>query len=331
MTSNCFALAKGMKRDNLSAMAEHKPNIRLLSLLGMILVVILWALAPLAGKYLFNENAYTPALLIACRGLISVLLLGLFLLFAGKFKKITKAYWICLPAGLILGGAYLFQFIGLESTSLSKNTFIESFSVIAVPLTMLLLTRKRPAWYSILAAIACFGGCFVLCGKGLDFSGMFSTPTLGDLYSAIAGFLFGVNIAFTKVFSKDKDPYVYVFIQLCIMTVIAFAYALPFEQGLTFSWATPHIFTLLFLAIICTVGCWLLRTICIKNVSATTCAVLNPMSAVLATSLSMILRMEEFSWNVVLGGAIITLSILLSGIKDAQEEKKKSTTPLIEE
>ena len=300
-----------------------KANVRLWSLLGMILVVVLWGLAPLAGKYLFNEHAYTPALLIAFRGLLSVILMGLFLLFTGRFKKITKAYWICLPAGLIMGLAYLFQFIGLESTTLAKNTFLESFSVIAVPLTMFILTRKKPSWVSVFAAIFCFFGCFVLCGKGWDFSAFFTAPTLGDIFSAIAGALFGVNIALTKIFSKDKDPYVYVFFQLLIMTVIAFAYALPFEKGLTFSFALPHIMTLLFLAVVCTVGCWLLRTICIKNVTAVTCAVLNPMSAVIATSLSIAIGLEGFSWNVVAGGIIITLSIVISGIVDAKTEPKE--------
>ena len=302
-------------------MALSSSKKRVLSLLGMILVVIFWGLAPLAGKYLFNEGAYSPALLIACRGLLSVIALGLFLLFSGRFKKITKAYWICLPAGLIMGSAYLLQFIGLESTTLSKNTFLESFSVIAVPLALFALTRKRPTWVSIFASIFCFFGCFVLCGKGWDFSGIILAPTVGDILSAIAGALFGVNIAFTKVFAKDKDPYVYVFFQLLIMTVVSFAYAFPFEKGLAFSWQFPHLMVLLFLALVCTIGCWVLRTICIRRVSAVTTAVLNPMSAVIATSLSIVLSMEEFSWNVVIGGFIITASILISGIVDAKLSK----------
>ena len=307
-------------------METNKTKIKVLSLLGMILVVVLWGLAPIAGKYLFNEGAYTPALLIASRGLIASIAMGIFLLCTGRFKKIDKTYWICLPAGLIMGAAYLFQFIGLESTTLSKNTFLESFSVIAVPITMLLLTRNRPSIASIFAALFCFFGCFILCGQGWDYSAFFTAPTLGDIFSSIGGALFGVNIAFTKVFSKDKDPYVYVFFQLLMMTIIAFGYALPFEKGLTFSWALPHLATLLFLAIVCTVACWLLRTICIKNVSANTCAVLNPMSAVLATTLSIALGMEGFSWNVVVGGLIITVSIVVSGLVDAHEEKIKETS-----
>ena len=288
----------------------------------MVLCVLLWGLAPLAGKYLFDEGAYSPALLIALRGAVSVLLMGLFLLLTGRFRKLSKSYWICLPAGLILGSAYLFQFIGLESTALSKNTFLESFSVIAVPLSIWILTRKRPGIASALASILCLAGAFVLCGNGMDFSALFTTPTLGEGFSAIGGLLFGVNIAFTKVFVKDKDPFLYVFIQLLVMTVISFAYALPFEKGLTYSFEFRHILVLLFLAVICTVGCWILRTVSIKRVSAVTCAVLNPMSAVIATILSISLSFEPFSWNVIVGGAIILLAVFLSGIYDALEEKR---------
>ena len=310
-------------------MSNKKINIKTLSFLGMVLVVVFWGLAPLAGKYLFNENAYSPALLIACRGLIACICLAILLLVTKKFKKLTKAYWICIPGGIILGLAYLFQFIGLETTALSKNTFLESFSVVAVPLSMFIFTRKRPSWVSVFAAVFCFFGCFVLCGKGWDFSAFFTAPTLGNIFSAIAGALFGVNIAFVKVFAKDKDPYLFVFFQLVIMTIISFGYALPFEKGLTFSFAFPHVMMLLFLAIVCTVGCWVLRTICIKHVSAVTCAVLNPMSAVIATSLSIALRMEEFSWNIIAGGLIITLSILVSSLIDAKLEKEEaaSSTP----
>ena len=106
------------------------------------------------------------------------------------------------------------------------------------------------------------------------------------------------------------------------MSVISFAYALPFEKGLSYSLEFRHIMVLLFLAVICTVGCWILRTVSIKRVSAVTCAVLNPMSAVIATILSISLSFEPFSWNVIVGGAIILLAVFLSGIYDAIEEKR---------
>ena len=295
---------------------------RVLSLIGLIIVVILWGIAPVVSKYLFDRNYYSPALLVAVRGLLSCIAMLVFILITKGFKDVNKSYLICIPAGLFLGAAYLFQFIGLDSTTPAKNTFLESISCIAVPICLFILVREKPTIPAICAAVACLIGSFVLCGKGWNFSEMFTSPTVGDILSAIGGIFFGIDIAFTKVFAKNKNPFVYVFFQLIILTIMSFAYALPFEKGLAFSWLFPNLMILVFLGVICTAVCWVLRTISIKNVSAVTCAVLMPMAAVIATITSIICKTEQFSWNVVVGGLIITLAIVISGVFDALADKK---------
>lgn len=297
-------------------------NGKLISLLGLIIVVILWGIAPIAGKYLFDHDYVTPALLVAIRGLLSLIAMLIIILFTKGFKDVTKAYLICIPAGLFLGCAYLFQFIGLESTTPAKNTFLESLSCIAVPICMFIFSREKPTISEIFAALFCLLGAFVLCGKGFDFSEMFNAPTMGDILSAIGGLFFGIDIAFTKVFAKNKNPLVYVFFQLVILTIMSFIYAIPFEKNIHFTFEIYPILVAIFLGVICTAVCWVLRTKCIERVSAVTCAVLMPMSAVVATFASIILRMEEFSWNVVAGGLIITSAIVVSGIFDAKMEQK---------
>ena len=351
---------------------------KVISLIGLVIVVILWGIAPVISKSLFDNNLYSPALLVAVRGLLSCIAMFVVVLITGGLKKISKSlsffvllfvvistiyvislflnpsnsllirgmiailimliislflsfrlkeirksYWICVPAGLILGAAYLLQFIGLGSTTPAKNTFLESFSCIAVPICMFILVKEKPSIMSALAAIACFFGSLVLCGDGWNFSTIFTSPTIGDILSALAGIFFGIDIAFTKVFAKDRDSFVYVFLQLLILTVMSFAYAILFEDNIAFSWRFPHLMVLLFLGIGCTAVCWVMRTACIKNVSAVTCAVLMPMSAVVATLTSIIFSMERFSWNVVAGGLIITASIIISGLYDVKREKKE--------
>ena len=293
------------------------------SFIALVIIIVLWGIVPVVGKYLFNNNYYSPSLLVATRGLIAAITLVIFILITKQYKEINKSYLICIPAGIFLGGAYLFQFIGLESTTPAKNTFLESLSCIAVPVCLFILTTEKPSWSSIIAALACTVGAFVLCGNGWDFSSMFTVPTIGDIFSAIGGIFFGIDIAFTKVFAKNKDPKLFVFFQLIILTIVSFAYALPFENNLTFEWYFPVFAHVIFLGVICTALCWVLRTKCIENVSAVTCAVLMPMSAVVATFMSIVMRMESFSWNVVIGGLIITLSIVISGIYDAKMENKK--------
>lgn len=296
---------------------------KILSLLGLIVVVILWGIAPVSSKYLFDNNYYSPAFLVGVRGALSILAMLLIILINGDFKDVNKSYWICVPAGLILGFAYLFQFIGLDSTTPAKNTFLESFSCIAVPIVLFILTREKPSVSSVVASIVCVLGAFVLCGQGFNFSELFTAPTMGDILSCVGGIFFGIDIAFTKVFAKGKNSRIFVFFQLIILTIMSFAYAIPFEKDLAFNWDLPIRINVIFIGVVCTAVCWTLRTKCISNVSAVTCAVLMPMSAVVAAFVSLICRMEKFSWNVVAGGVIITLAIVISGIFDAKREAKE--------
>ena len=296
---------------------------KILSIFGLIIVVVLWGIAPVCSKYLFDNHYYSPAFLVGVRGALSILAMLLIILINGDFKDLNKSYWICIPAGLFLGFAYLFQFIGLDSTTPAKNTFLESFSCIAVPIVLLILTKEKPTLSSVIASIVCVLGAFVLCGNGFNFSALFTAPTIGDILSCIGGIFFGIDIAFTKVFAKGKNSRVYVFFQLIILTIMSFAYAIPFEKDLAFSWDFPIRMNVLFIGVICTAVCWVLRTKCISNVSAVTCAVLMPMSAVVAAFVSLICRMEAFSWNVIVGGVIITAAIVISGVFDAKREKQE--------
>ena len=297
---------------------------KVLSFIGLIIVVVLWGIAPVISKYLFNHNYYSPALLVAIRGLLSCVAMLFFILITKGFKDVTKAYWVCIPAGVILGIAYLLQFIGLETTTPAKNTFLESLSCIAVPICMFILVKEKPSLASILAIVAVCAGSFVLCGNGWDFKSMFTTPTVGDILSSIGGIFFGIDIAVTKVFAKNKNATVFVFFQLIILTIMSFAYAIPFEQNLAMSWKFTNILIVIFIGVFCTAICWVLRTISIRNVSAVTCAVLMPMSAVVAALTSMIFKVEQFSWNVIIGGLIIISAIVVSGIFDVRREKQNA-------
>lgn len=297
---------------------------KLVSFITLVVIVILWGITPVIGKYLFNNSFDSPALLIAVRGLIATFVMAFFVIITKQYKVIDKSYLICIPAGIILGSAYLFQFIGLETTTTSKNTFLESFSVIATPITLLIMIKEKPSLWTIISCILCLTGAFILCGDGWDFSELFKTPSLGDIFSSIAGALFGVNIAFTQVFAKKKNPFVYVTIQMSILTVISFIYSLIFERPLLFSWDYRNILLVLFLALFCTAFCWIGRTYAVENISATTIAVMNPMSAVIATSIAIIIGQESFNFNLLVGAIIIVISILISSFAQIKKENFNS-------
>jgi len=304
-------------------------NKRIIAFIVLLGVVVLWGMAPVASKAIFDAEppAYSPGMLIALRGLFSIVAMAIFI--NKGFKKINKSYWICIPAGLILAAAYIFQFVGLKYTVPSKNTFLENISCITIPIFMFIFVREKPTWYSIVSALICVVGSLFLVGNGFDFLHFFKSGNiLGDGLSAIGGLFFGLDIAFTKVFCKDKDPLIYVFLQLCVLTVVSFIYTFAFEGAVfhemhfIIDWLP--VLEVVFLGVVCTAVCWVARAWAMKSIDAVTVSVLVPLSAVVASVLSIAFKMEEFTWNLLIGGLIILLSIAVSAIFDYRKECKST-------
>ena len=57
-----------------------------------------------------------------------------------------------------------------------------------------------------------------------------------------------------------------------------------------------------------------------KSIDAVTVSLLVPLSAVIASALSICLKFENFTWNLLIGGVIILLSIAVSAIFDYRKE-----------
>ena len=294
-----------------------------IAFITLIIVVALWGVAPVISKSIFDGALYSPGILIALRGLFSIIAMAIII--NKGFKKVNKSYLICIPAGIILAAAYIFQFVGLKYTVPSKNAFLENISCITIPLFMFIFVREKPTWYSIVSALICVVGSLFLVGNGFDFLHFFrSGNLLGDGLSAIGGLFFGLDIAFTKVFCKDKDPLLYVFFQLVILTVIATGYSFIFEMNVfdefAISFEILDILQVVFLGVICTALCWVARAWAMKSIDAVTVSLLVPLSAVIASVLSICLKLENFTWNLLIGGVIILLSIAVSAIFDYRKE-----------
>ena len=308
-----------------------KKEIRIISFLVLVAVVALWGVAPVLSKTAFDS--FSPGMLIALRGVLAIVTMAIII--NKNFKKINKSYLICIPAGVFLALAYIFQFVGLKYTVPSKNTFLENISCITIPLFMFIFVREKPTWYTIVSALICVVGSLVLVGNGFNFAGFFNSGSLlGDGLSAIGGLFFGLDIAFTKVFCKDKDPLIYVFLQICVMTAISFIYAFVFEgqvfHVLQYSFDIRSVLMVIFLGVICTAVCWVSRAWAMRYVDAMTVSLLVPLSAVVASILSIAYEIEEFTINLLVGGLIILVSIAISAVFDyrrgcklAQQEEQK--------
>lgn len=310
-----------------------KKEIRIVSFLVLIAVVALWGVAPVVSKAVFDRGMFSPGVLIMLRGVVSIIAMAIVI--NKGFKKIDKSYLICIPAGVILALAYIFQFVGLKFTHPSKNAFLENISCITIPLFMFLFVREKPKWYSIMAACLCVVGSLILVGNGFDFGTFFKSGDIkGDGLSAIGGLFFGLDTVLTKVYSKGKDPLIFVFIQLCVMTVLASAYAFIFEGAVfhtfTISFDIVPILIVIFLGVVCTAVCWVCRAWAMRYIDAVTVSLLVPFSAVVASILSIAFEIEQFTLNLMIGGLIIIVAVAISAYFDYRRGMKADAKESLE-
>ena len=152
-----------------------------------------------------------------------------------------------------------------------------------------------------------------------------------DLLNALAGILYGVNIALTGVFAKKYHAPLYVMIQLFVQAITSFVIAIAFNF-ITFG-AEPMdkiVFTPDPLLIIALIGigiltnsvCWTIRTSAMKYVSANVVAVIMPFSAVITGTVSVILGMDSLSYTLIIGAILGLAASFISSASDIMENSK---------
>lgn len=306
-------------------MFKIKTTKKIWAYVALVAVVVIWGVTPLLSNAKWVEGKYSPAMLMACRGFVSAVALGLMNI--KKLKKLNKEYFkIAIPTGLFLSAGYITQMTSYLYTTPGKSAFLENVSVIVIPIVIFICTREKPTWLKVAACGICFVGSGIIALKG----GMedFWSIGLGEWLAILAGIFYGVNIAATGIYSKKLDSSLYVFIQLSLLTVISLAYSLIVEgaiQGtLAISFEWQSVLCILALALISTALCWALRTSCFKHIPVVVVAVVMPFSSVITGVLSVALGMDELTWNLVVGGVVVLAAILVAELGDIFHEKKKN-------
>lgn len=294
--------------------------------LALLFVVFIWGCSPTVYNWVFSNGYASPLVFTASISLVSAL--ALVLLSAKHFGKLHKKYFLlAIPTGLFNSTASLLQKIGLGmGASPTMYAFLENLSCVIVPVLLFFFIKKKPSFLTITASLLCLLSAFVLSGMRFSFG-------VGEILCALSGVLYGVNIAATGAFAKDLFAPLYVMIQMCVQTVLAFIMAFSFNaisvggkamETLVFTWDVMPILCVVGLALVSNTLCWLVRTNSLKKIDASIVAVIMPFSAVVTGIISVAMGTDVLSWNLVLGAILGVASAILSGLSDTLTEKWKA-------
>lgn len=292
----------------------------------LILVVLIWSFSPIVSNLGIVKDNYSPGMIIAMRSLFAVLALAL--INGKRLKKIDKEHlkW-AVPSGFILGTASICQMVGYRyGAGPGESAVLENLALIVIPILLFVFVKQKPTWTKILAAVLCFIGSAIIALAGSE--GDLLSVSLGKWLACLSGILYGANFVITGTYAKKLDSGVFVFIQIAVQTLAAFAYAfigekilLAKESIFVCSLELAPLLTVAALGIIATGICWTLRAHCLKKIPVMIASVIMPFSTVLTGVWSLIGGLEPFTWNLLIGGVIVVGAILLAQLGDKGEEE----------
>ncbi len=302
----------------------NKKNI---SYLGLFFVVFVWGCSPLLTLELYKYYSPTARLVFS-----EIVLLISYIAISGKHLK--EFNWdyikIGIPTGSFMALANMSQKIGLMYTTPAKYAFLENLTCVSVPVLMYILVKKKPSVSTILSCLTCLASVIVLNGTS---SGESSSWGIGEILCALAGLLYGFNIAGTSVYARKLYPPLYLAAQAVVALIIYAAAAVLFDkislsssgvpiEPIMFSFKIEHLLYVIVISVVTSALCWVIRTNAMKHIDASAVAIIMPFSAVVTSIASIIMGNDTLNINVVLGGILGMLAIFLSAYTDIFKKKK---------
>lgn len=231
--------------------------------------------------------------------------------------------------GVFYTAANLLQKIGLQYTTPTVYSFLENLSCVVVPFLVWWFVKKKPSVLQIIGSIVCLGSAFVL--SGLCSSGETFSIGIGEILCALAGILYGVNIAGTGAFTKGFDSALYIMVLFTVESVLSLIASFAFNfitvngvpiETIRFSWDPLLLLSRIAVILVSSTLCWVIRTNSMKYVDATVVAVMMPFSSVIAGILSVLVGMDVLTINLVIGAILGFAAMIICAFGDMMSDKK---------
>ena len=272
----------------------EKNKVAFISDLMLAAVALIWGLGFPVTQMAIDAQL-SSGLIVALRFLIAAAVMGI--IFRREVRTITPrdALLGCV-AGLILGMAFLLQVMGQSMTTPSNSAFLTSLNVIIVPFLSWGFFHQRPTRKMLLVALGCLVGALVLTlspGEGLQLG-------FGDLLVLCCAVAFSLHISYLgwvagRIEVKKGGLYTLVF----ELPQIA-------EADFAAGWMP-----ILYMGLLSTAFAFFAQTYAQKHTSPARAAVILGCEGLLGSIFSVLLGYEPLTVNLVVGGAIIFLSLLV--------------------
>lgn len=211
-------------------------------------------------------------------------------------------------AGLFLSAGYIFQTFGLAKAGAAVTGFITGLYVVATPLIASIFFKTKitvKTWLCVLVATI---GLAFLSLKGWSIG-------IGEVLVLICAIAFAIHIIILSRWSSRFDSYALTIVQLATVTVVTGAISMG--QSYVAPTNLSGWLVVFYTAIFCTAIAFVAQTWSQAHMSATKVAVILTMEVVFAAIFAVIFGGETLSAQVLFGGILVVLAMLVIVIQEA--------------
>lgn len=281
--------------------------------IGLIVMALLWG-----SSFAMNQvamQAYSPFQLIAARYLIAAVLL--IIIFRKRLVASNKVIWIKGSImGIILYGAYALQTAALSYTTATNNAFITAFNVVLVPLIGSVFLNKKISSFEYLGVTVAMVGITVM-----SVTEQLGNINLGDLLTLIGAVFFALHIIFTDKYAKEEDVMGLNTIQMIVAALLASIVALVENKTWDFT-STQANWTIIYLAVFCTLIAFLLQTYSQQYTTETETVLIMSTESIFALIFSIVVVNEIPTLRTLIGAALILTGVLIVELMPKRRLKK---------
>lgn len=274
--------------------------------LVLTLTAIIWG-----SGYIFTKmatNAHMPAGLInGIRGLVYAVLVYIF--FGKIIRNMTRnEFRIGLIAGIINLVAYQLQTVSIQYTTPGDNAFLTAIYVVIIPFIMWLVFHEAPAPKSYIAIVICMVGVMELTGifeHGFDFQ-------LGDLLVILSAVFYAIQIVYFGSTAATMSPWITAFMLGVVQGIGGFVWSGMTEHTsyAAIDWQAA-LLPVITLGVLSSFGAQSLQLIGQKFTNPTPAGLIMMTESVFGSFFSVIFGFEAFTANLLLGGALILVAIII--------------------
>jgi len=287
----------------------------------LFLMTLIWG-----ATFLFTKlglESCPPFLYVIFRFSIA---LALVLIFFNKYmNNIDRATWKSgAILGLLFGGGFVLQTVGLGMTNVTNSAFITGLTVVLTPFAFKLISKEKLLFWPKLGVIIAFIGLYIFTNPDLD------NINNGDILTLLSTGFWAVYITLMDSYTKDYDSNR----KTMQLVAIQFVFALPLPllgflllelPELHVDVSTDLIMSLAFNAILASFVLTIIHTTYQRYTTPVKAALIFSLEPIFASIFAAIFLSEILSTLELIGATILMLGVLTSELGKFVYNKLKKT------